>query len=483
MVGRQSFEQPMYIYKRMEELIPEDHFLRKVDKVLDLKFVRELVKDLYSKDKGRPSIDPVVAVKIWLIGYFYGINSERRLIEDVKVNIAYRWFIGYNLEEEVPDHSSLTRIRDRFGLVKFQEIFDEIIMQCKKKGLIIGDHLNVDATLVRADASIESMQPVKKFAKDVFEKNPLEEKKPDKRRGHKLSNKTHRSTTDPDATLMKKTTRGGAYLSYQCHLSVDSENRFITGVKASTGAAGVGDYFLEMVREQEDKYGFEVIDVAADKEYSATENYAVLDELGIKAYIPVAMKGRLKRKEGYGPEKFKYDRKRHVVICPAGKVLHPQRKQVNEYSLNFTSRSCDCKVCPLERKCGTDRLHHKRVMVNVLEHLKEKAKRRCRTKYGRRRSVDRRTTVETIFGEGKTQLGLARARFRGLRKVSVQFLMTATALNIKRMVTCLHASFSYFFSLANGVIISLYGFILALLKRKHRCTLCSAIAWNYAKSR
>ena len=481
MVGRQSFEQPMYIYKRMEELIPEDHFLRKVDKVLDLEFVRELVKDLYSKDKGRPSIDPVVAVKIWLIGYFYGINSERRLIEDIRVNIAYRWFIGYNLEEEVPDHSSLTRIRDRFGLKKFQEIFDEIIRQCKEKGLISGDHLNVDATLVRADASLDSMQPIKEFAKDVFEKNPSEEKKPDKKPGRRYSNKTHRSTTDPDATLMKKTLQGEAHLSYQFHVSVDSENRFITGVKTTTGGTNECRYLPEIMREQKEKYGFEVKDVTADKEYSSTDNYAVLDELGIRAYIPVGKKYDPSRRRGYGPEKFKYDRKRQVLICPMGKVLHPQRKQKHKYSINFISRSCDCKVCPLERKCGTDGLHHKRIMFNILQHLKEKAERRCRTKYGRRRAVERRTTVETIFGEGKTQLGLARARFRGLRKVGIQFLMTATAQNIKRMVTCTHASFSYFFSLVNGVIISLYGFIRATLKRKHCCVTFSAIVQKHTK--
>ena len=168
MLGEKDFDEPMFIYKRLAEFVPKDHLLRKVKKVIDLTFVRESVKELYSRDMGRPSIDPIVAVKIWLIGYLYGISSERRLIEDIKVNLAYRWFIGYTLEEEIPEHSSLSKIRDRFGLEKFQEIFDEVIRQCKEKGLITGDHLNVDATLVRADASIESMQPAEGFAREIF---------------------------------------------------------------------------------------------------------------------------------------------------------------------------------------------------------------------------------------------------------------------------------------------------------------------------
>ncbi len=301
MVSEKDGDEPMFIYKTLAQLVPKDHFLRKVKKVLDLSFVRESVRELYSKDKGRPSIDPVVAIKIWLIGYLYGISSERRLIEDIKVNLAYRWFINYNLEEEIPDHSSLTRIRDRFGLEKFQEIFDEVIRQCREKGLITGEHLNVDATLVRADASMDSMQPIEEFTKEVFEKNPSEKKPLEKKPGRKISNKTHRSTSDPDCTLVKKHFRAEAHLSYHCHMTVESESRFITGVLTTTGAQMEGPCLPEIIKEQKDKYGFKVEDVAADKAYSSTENYAALAKMGVKAYIPVGKKYNPARRRGYGP--------------------------------------------------------------------------------------------------------------------------------------------------------------------------------------
>jgi len=465
MLSEKDTDEPMFIYKTLAQLVPKDHLLRKIKKVIDLTFVRDSVRELYCKNKGRPSIDPVVAVKIWLIGYLYGISSERRLMADIQVNLAYRWFIGYNLEEEIPDHSSLTRIRDRFGLEKFQGIFDEVIRQCREKGLITGDHLNVDATLVRADASIDSMRPIEEFTRDVFEKNPLKEKKSDEPKkkpykpGRRISNKTHRSTSDPDATLMKKHDQTGTHLSYHCHMAVESESRFITGVLTTTGTVTEGLCLTEIIREQKEKYGFKVEDVAADKGYSSTENYADLDQMGVKAYIPVGRKYDPARRRGYGPEKFKYDPEKHELTCLRGKKLHALPTQRRKYSIDFISSTRDCKACRLRKKCGITKLGHKKIQINILKHLKDEADKRCWTEYGRKRSVDRKTTVETVFGQGKTQHLLGRARVRGIEKVGIQFLMSAIAMNIKRMVKCLHTSLSRLFGLMNPVVVVFWRFI------------------------
>ncbi len=239
-------------------------------------------------------------------------------------------------------------------------------------------------------------------------------------------------------------------------MTVDSDHRVVTGVKATTVAMTESPCLPEIVEEQKEHYGFPVKDVCADKGYSSTDNYAVLDELGVKAYIPVGKKYNPKGRGGYGPEKFTYDRKQHVLICPAGKLLHPQPKQKYKYSLNFISRSHDCRACPLEDECKTTKLHHKMLLFNVRQHLKDRAETRCQTEYGRRRLTERQTTVETIFGEAKTQLGLRRAQFRGLEKVSIQFLMTAVALNIKRMVTNAEVTSSALLGACCAAIIGIY---------------------------
>ena len=184
--------------------------------------------------------------------------------------------------------------------------------------------------------------------------------------------------------------------------------------------------------------------------------------MGVKAYIPVRKKYNREGRGGYGAEKFRYDRRRHVLICPTGKVLHPQPKQKYEYSLNFISRSCDCRQCALEGECKTNKLHHKMLLFNVKQYLKDRAEKRCQTRYGRKRRKERCTTVETIFGEGKTQLGLARAHFRGLGKVRIQFLMTAVALNIKRMVTYQEGASSVLVGACWVVLIRIYRVLVAV---------------------
>ena len=140
----------------LEDLVPEDNFYRQVEHGIDLSFVRDLVRHLYS-DFGRPSIDPVVFFKLQLIAYFEGIRSERSLMQTVSLNLAHRWFIGYDLDESVPDHSSLSKIRERYGLVVFQRFFEQIVELCIEAGLVWGEEFFIDATKVRANGRIKPM--------------------------------------------------------------------------------------------------------------------------------------------------------------------------------------------------------------------------------------------------------------------------------------------------------------------------------------
>jgi len=146
----------------LHELVPQDNFYRRVERCIDLDFVRDLVSD-YSSDIGRPSIDPVVFFKLQLIAFSEGIRSERQLMDMVNLNLAHRWYIGYDLDEPVPDHSSLSKIRDRFGLVVFQQFFEEIVEMCIEAGLVWGEELYFDCTKVQANADINSMVDKTKY--------------------------------------------------------------------------------------------------------------------------------------------------------------------------------------------------------------------------------------------------------------------------------------------------------------------------------
>ena len=210
MLGESQRKEPMFYYVRMEEMIPENHLLRLVDKHIDLSFIRTKVKHLYSHT-GRPSVDPEILLRMLVIGYLYGITSERRLCEEVKMHIGYRWFVGLNLEEKVPDHSTFSKNRhERFSESDvFQNIFDEIVQQCINKGLLTGKHLIVDSTYIRANASFKSLEPIvvemrpTEYIEKLEEENPVQERpwEPGEdypHRGKKISNDTYRSKTDPD---------------------------------------------------------------------------------------------------------------------------------------------------------------------------------------------------------------------------------------------------------------------------------------------
>ena len=159
MLGRKERVCKVHSALCLEELVPQEHFYRQVEAKLDLSFVRGLVAEVYSAGRGRPSIDPVVFFKLQLIMFFEGIRSERQLMEQVRVNLAHRWYIGYDLDEAVPDHSSLSKIRDRYGLDIFQRFFEEIVERCRAAGLVWGAELYFDGTKVRANADIDKQVP------------------------------------------------------------------------------------------------------------------------------------------------------------------------------------------------------------------------------------------------------------------------------------------------------------------------------------
>ena len=202
LLGEKQRSEPMFYYVRMEDIVPEGHLLRLVDQHIDLGFIKDKVRHLYSHT-GRPSVDPEILLRMLLIGYLYGITSERRLCEEVKMHIGYRWFVGLSLEDKVPDHSTFSKNRhERFSENDvFQKIFDEIVQQCINKGLLTGKHLTVDSTYIRANASFKSLEPIvvemkpKEYIEKLKEENPVQDKpwEPGEdypHRGQKISNDT-----------------------------------------------------------------------------------------------------------------------------------------------------------------------------------------------------------------------------------------------------------------------------------------------------
>jgi len=238
----------------LEEYIPKDHFLRLVDSLVDFSFVRDLVRRFYS-DRGAPSVDPVVIFKMSLLGYFYGISSERRLAEECRFNLAFKWFLHYDIDEIPPDHSIFSKARARYGKGAFEQFFAEIVRKCKDTGLIDGERIFMDATLLKASASRKSLisrekymdlrQSPRQYIEALWRENPAEGNDPNDKGpggtgggtgGRQKTNEVVMSKTDPDAALVYRP-GAGSMLAHKVHVAVaEGKARIVTAVVTSSGA-------------------------------------------------------------------------------------------------------------------------------------------------------------------------------------------------------------------------------------------------------
>ncbi|MDD5262281.1 MAG: transposase, partial [Methylacidiphilales bacterium] len=245
MRGRQQKQQPLFVNIRLEEMVPGNHLLRRIERKIDFNFIDQKTQDLYSTI-GRPSIDPQVLVRMMFIGYLFGIHSERRLCQEVHLNLAYRWFCGLGLEDKVPDHSTFTKNRHgRFaGTTLFRDLFYAVVDQALARGLIQGRHLSVDATTMQANASLDSLEPIvvpmsaEGYWQEVEAQNPVPEENPpdpnpdSKTDKPKISNATHRSQSAPQARLFAKRFEK-TRLPYSDNVLMDNGSRFILDVEVT----------------------------------------------------------------------------------------------------------------------------------------------------------------------------------------------------------------------------------------------------------
>ena len=455
MLGQRDFDTKLYYYHlSLDRLVPEDHLLRRIAATVDFSFVRPLCRPYYSHT-GQPSVDPVVIFKMMLIGYLYGITSERRLAEEVSMHLGYRWFLGYDFDVPTPDHSVLSKARARFGNGVFEEFFRQSIELCRQAGLLEEGPVYVDSTLIRAGASMDSLtrrqdlvQPplsVTEYLHRLDEESdtPSDEPPADSGPGgedpprssssrHLRPNEKLVSRTDPEATLVDRP-NFGRHLAYKAHFAVGGRRgQVITAAVATTGAAADEHLLPEVLWEHRRLSGLGVPEVVADAKYGTTFNFLYLGRLGIPAFIPITRFGNM-RKDIWGREHFQWLAEEDAYLCPANQKLRRRTNVRGTHRVQYQAPKGSCAACPFRAQCspsGRERTFHRSWAQEFVEADEE----RLASPLGKQRLTERQVYVEGAFGLGKELHGLRQTRFKGRRRVQIQVWLTAAAMNIKKAV-------------------------------------------------
>jgi transposase len=453
------FEAKFYYNLSLDRLMPDDHLLRQIDRAVDFAFIRPLCRPFYSHT-GRPSVDPIVLFKMLLVGYLYGITSERRLARELSLNLAYRWFLGYDFDQPTPDHSVLSKARARFGPEVFESFFRHSIDLCREVGLLEEGPVYVDSTLIQAAAAVdlmvtrdERLQPplsIEEYVHRLYAENdppPEDEESPPtpgptlrRRRGHKplpRPNQTLQSKTDPEATLVNRPDFG-RHLAYKAHVAVAGRRgQVITAAVATTGIEADEHLLAEVLWQHHRLSGLKLREVVADAKYGTSFNLLYLGRLGIQAFLPLTRFGVM-RKDIWGREHFQWLPEEDAYLCPAGRKLRRYAQIRGTQRVQYRAPKGSCAACPFQAECtpsGRERTIHRSWGQASVERTEEL----LASPLGKQRLIERRIYIEGTFGLAKELHGLRRTRFRGRRRVQIQLWFTAAAMNIKRAVRKLTA--------------------------------------------
>lgn len=422
MIGTQDrWQEDLFVIGTLRDLIPEDHILRRIDRLVDFSWLRGMVKDCYDECQGRPGIDPEAALRLMLAGLCQGIVHDRQLMRETQVNLAIRWFAGYRLHESLPDHSSLTRIRQRWGAERFKQIFQQTVKMCAEAGLIGGDLIHVDATLIRADVSWDSI--VLRHIERTLDENQDIEAKPT------VSEK--RSTTDPDATLATSCRQQKAEPCYKQHSAVDDRLGVVVSVITTTGAVNESSVVLEQVDDVQANPNKMPTHVTADAGYAYAKIYRGLEELGIDPVIPA--KAELPPGPRIPIVRFKYDAKHQLVRCPRGEKLRRSTRDQDRWY--YRTGFHQSRECPLRKQCLSPKVDRRTIVISDGYDALLRARRRKNRGDEEFRQIyaRHRWRAEGLNAELKNRHGLRRAARRGLQNVKIQSYMSAAVINLKRL--------------------------------------------------
>lgn len=420
----------------IDKRVRSNHPLRRVRERIDFDFIYEEVSACYGHN-GNVSVPPPVILKLMLLLVFYNVRSERELMDTLPERLDWLWFLGYDLDSEIPNHSVLSKARAKWGAEVFRSFFERIVLQCVEVGLVDGSKVFIDSSLVEADASNKSVIDTKslgyRLRKDyeTLEARLEEQKESADASRARKQNDRFVSATDPDAAIVN---RGTPKLCYQVHRTVDRRAEIITATEATPGDVNEAHLMMPLVESHGCTTGAVADTVVADSKYGTIDNFLACRDRGLQAHMPV-LKEVAQKQTGasiFSEKRFQYDSEKDHYLCPAGAILKPKSLHIKRQSRDYGAPKRVCDACPLRAQCTTNktgRTIKRHLRQDELDRMREasrslKSKRDIRT---------RQHLMERCFARAK-RYGYDRARWRGLWRMRIQEYLTCAIQNIQALL-------------------------------------------------
>jgi transposase len=440
MMGQQPAPQEKLFYTgiTLDKRVRRNHPLRKIDEVIDFEFIYNEVKDKYGSN-GNVSVPPPVILKLMLLLVFYNVRSERELMETLPERLEWLWFLGYDLDTDIPNHSILSKARKKWGVETFKRFFERIVWQCVEAGLVDGSKIFIDSSLIDADASNKSVvdtQSLKRYLNKSYQelekRLDIEDDSRKETKNYRKMNNRYISTTDPDAAIVRV---GRPKLRYHTHRAVDPAAEVITATEVTTGDVNEAHRMDSLMETHQENTGSKVETVVGDSKYGTIENYLSCHAKGVKAHMPDLKRKQAKsglRNGVFGSDTFIYDKKTDTYTCPGGKRLKRKKHHKVRQSIDYGALKSECNKCELRPQCTKNKAGR-----TVKRHLQQEALDQMRasseTAQSKRDIKTRHHLMERSFARAK-RYGYKRSRWRRLWRVQIQEYITAAIQNMEILI-------------------------------------------------
>lgn len=442
MMGVKQEQDELFNYEvNLSKRVRPNHPLRAIREHIDFTFVREEVAQFYGQN-GNVSVDPAIILKLMFLLFYDNVPSERELMDVIGERLDYMWFLGYGLDDEIPNHSVLSKARKRWGVEVFESLFVRVVVQCVEAGLVGGDKIHMDGSLVDADASLNSVKkgPVEliRALKDLASQES--EKLEEPVEGHagapnyKPVNRGLMSTTDPDAPSVRQG-RYQARPRYKVHRAVDDAHGVITATETTPGDIRENAKLIDLVEQHERHTAQAVETVVADNAYGTVENFVECNERGIRSHMGdvLTSQGNHGRRVGiFGSEDFAYDKDTDTYRCPAGQTLTRRKHKKKRNAFEYACAKKVCSACALRDQCTKAKSGNPRT---IKRHEKQErvdaARKESHSNRAKRDRVRRKWLMEGSFADSANNHGFKRSRWRRLHNQKIQDYLIAAIQNVR----------------------------------------------------